>query len=97
MFLAKIDKTNTFFNRNVTTKFVQLHYFLSQNIGADERYCVPPRGVTRFDGARGKKQVWCPDVRTRGLSEANLLYWRKCLWHCWDLSAAPQSFIAFLV
>jgi len=42
------------------------------------------RGVTRIDGARGKKQLWRPHVRTWGLSEANVLYWRKCLWHCWD-------------
>jgi len=41
-------------------------------------------GVTRLDGARVKKQVWCPHVRTWGLSEANVLYWRKYLWHCWD-------------
>ena len=31
----------------------------------------PPRGVTRLDGARGKKLVWRPQVRTWGLSEAN--------------------------
>jgi len=36
------------------------------------------RGVTRLVGARGKKHV-----RTWDLSEANLLYWRKCLWHFW--------------
>jgi len=43
-------------------------------------------GVTRWDGARDKKQVWLPGVRTWCLSEANLLYWRKCLWHDWDFS-----------
>jgi len=31
------------------------------------------RGETRLDCVRGKKQVWRPDVRTRGLSEANVL------------------------
>jgi len=31
------------------------------------------RSVTRWDGARGKKQVWRPHVRTWGLSEANVL------------------------
>ena len=36
-------------------------------------------GVTRLDGARGKKQVWRPHVRTWALSEANLLHWRKYL------------------
>jgi len=48
------------------------------------------RDVTRLDGARGKKQVWRPHVRTWwGLSEANVLHWRKYLWHCWDFSAPP--------
>jgi len=50
---------------------------------------VTIRGVTRLDGARGKKQVWRPHVRNWGLSEANVLYWWKCLWHCWDFSAPP--------
>ena len=49
------------------------------------------RGVTRLDGVRGKKQVWRPQVRTCGLSEANALYWRKYLWHCWDFSAPPAG------
>jgi len=44
-------------------------------------------GVTRLNGARGKKQVWRPSVRTWRLSEANPLHWRKYLWHCWDFSA----------
>ena len=50
------------------------------------------RGVTRLDGAQGKKQVWRPHVRTWGLSEANVLFWRKYLWHCWDFMAPPQWF-----
>jgi len=29
------------FNSNLTTKFVQLQYFLSQSIGADTRLCAP--------------------------------------------------------
>jgi len=50
--------------------------------------CTPTRrGVTRLDGARGKKQVWCPHVQTWDLLDANLLYWKKYLWHCWDFSA----------
>jgi len=32
------------------------------------------RGITRWDGALGKKQVWRPDVRTWHLSEANVLF-----------------------
>jgi len=48
------------------------------------------RGVTRLDGARGKKQVRRPRVRTWGLSEANLLFWRKYLWHFWYFSAPPH-------
>ena len=47
---------------------------------------IRPRGVTRLNGAGGKKQVWRRRVRTWGLSEANLLYWRKYLWHCWGFS-----------
>jgi len=37
-------------------------------------------GVTRLDGARGKKQVWSPHTWTWGLSKANVLYWSKYLW-----------------
>ena len=29
-------------NSNAAMKFVQQQYFLSQNIGWDKRYCVPP-------------------------------------------------------
>jgi len=47
------------------------------------------RGVTRLVAARGKKQVCRPHVRTWGLSETNVVYWSKCLWHCWDVSASP--------
>jgi len=47
-------------------------------------YRAVGRGVTKLDGARGKKQVWRPYVRTWGLSEANVLYWREYLWHCWN-------------
>jgi len=32
-------------------------------------------GLTRLDGARGKKQVWRPCIRTWGLPEANVLHW----------------------
>ena len=45
------------------------------------------RGVTRLDGARGKQKVRRTHVRLWGLSEANVLYRRKYLWHCWDFSA----------
>jgi len=51
--------------------------------------CAGGRGVTRLDGTRGKKHVWRPRGWTWALSEANLLYWRKYLWHCWDFSAPP--------
>ena len=37
--------------------------------------------------SRDKKQVWLPRVRTWCLSEANVVYWRKCLWH-WDFFGA---------
>ena len=36
------------------------------------RWTVANRVETRLDGARGKKQVWCPHVRTWALSEANV-------------------------
>jgi len=48
------------------------------------------RDVTRLHGARDKKQVWSPHGRNWGLSEANALYWRKYLWHCWDFSAPRE-------
>jgi len=37
----------------------------------------------RLDGTQGKKQFWL--VQNWGLSEANLLHWRKYLWHSWDV------------
>ena len=39
---------------------------------------------------RDKKQVWRPHVRTWGLSEANVPYWRVSLQHCWDSSAPGE-------
>jgi len=39
---------------------------------------ITVRGATKVDGARGKKQVWRPYVRTWGLSEANVLHWSSC-------------------
>jgi len=51
--------------------------------------CVMTKSVTRLDGARGKKQIWRPHVRTWGLSEAIVLHWRRYLWHCWAFSAPP--------
>jgi len=33
----------------------------------EQRRIVAFRGVTRLNGARGKKQVWRPHVRTWGL------------------------------
>ena len=47
------------------------------------------RGATRLDGAWGKKQAWRLLVGNWGLAEANVLYWRKYLWHCLDFSAFP--------
>jgi len=49
-----------------------------------------PRGVTRLDGTHGKKQVWRPNIQNWGLLEANVLYWRKYLSHCWDFFALSQ-------
>ena len=72
---------------------------------------TPSEGVTRLYGARGKYQirrppgrsgapmveVWRPYGQIRVLSKANLLYWRKYLWHCWDFSAPLQWFSAPIV
>jgi len=49
---------------------------------------------------QGRNEIrWRPGQETSlaplfetGLSEANILYRRKCLWHCWDFSAPPQWF-----
>ena len=60
-------------------------------VGVGLRQCYVLRGVTKLDGARGKKQVWRPHVRNWGLPEGNALYWRKYLWHCWDSSAASAA------
>ena len=38
------------------------------------------------------QDVWRSHFRAWGLSEANVLYWRKYLWHCWDFAAPPQWF-----
>ena len=52
------------------------------------------RDGIRLDGARDNMQVLslAPHVRTWGLLEANVLYWRKHLWHCWAFSA-PHAVI----
>ena len=59
-----------------------------QSVSA-EQICIIPRGVTRLDGAWGKKQLWLPHIWIWSLMEANWLYWRKYLWHCWISSAPP--------
>ena len=51
--------------------------------------CAVFRGITRLDGAQVKMQVWRPHVQTWDLSEANIWYWRKYLWHCWAFLAPP--------
>ena len=38
-------------------------------------------------GTISKFGVWHPHVRTWGLLEANVQYWRNYLWHCWAFSA----------
>jgi len=42
------------------------------------------RKVTRLDAPWGKKQVRHSHVLTWGHSEANVLFWKKCLWHWCD-------------
>ena len=51
---------------------------------------VNVRGITSLDGARGKKQVWRPRVRSWVLSEENVLYWRNYLRHCQDFSTPEE-------
>jgi len=46
------------------------------------------RGVTRLNGARGKKQVLRSHVRSLGLSEANVL--KKVLVRLLELCDTPQ-------
>ena len=58
--------------------------------------CCRSKDVARLDGAQGKKQVWRPCVQSWGLSEANVLYWRKYLWHCWDFSAPGELYPPWL-
>jgi len=55
---------------------------MSRNILMSHVRCHNQGCVARLDGARGKKRVWRPHVRTWGLSEFNVLYWRKYWWHC---------------
>jgi len=50
--------------------------------------------MTSLDGAWGKKQVWCPQVQTWGLSEANVSSWKNYLWHSWDFLASLRSHLA---
>jgi len=38
----------------------------------------------------GQETSLAPHVRTWGLSEANVLFWKKCIWHCCDL-LVPSS------
>ena len=59
--------------------------------------CHSSSGVTRLDGARGKKQVWCPHIWIWDLLEANVLYWRKYLWQFWVFMVPPQWFGAPIV
>ena len=37
----------------------------------------------------GQEASLAPHVGTWRLSEANILYWKKYLWHCWDFSPPP--------
>jgi len=69
---------------------------MSRRKAVDQNVCGG-RGATRLDGVQGKKQVWCPHVRTKVFSEANALYCRKYLWHFVIFPPPPQSFGAPIV
>ena len=45
----------------------------------------------------GQEASLVPPCLTWGLSEANVLCWRKYSWHCWDFMVPPQSFSAPIV
>ena len=49
------------------------------------------KGVTRLDGARGKKQVGAPTFEPE-VYWKQMCCWRKYLWHGYDFSASPQWF-----
>jgi len=55
------------------------------------------RSVTRLDSTRRKKQVWRPHVRTWGLSEANVLYWKSTCDIVGTFRRPRQSFSASIV
>ena len=86
------------------TSFEGAEFNFARPGGAEHFRGATDRSVTRLDGARGKKQVWRPRVRTWGLSEGNSLQWRKYLWNYWDFSAPaadiwhpPQRFGATII
>jgi len=86
--ITVLDTQNLFPQMKTSRKdHIWLHY-----IFIPSRKCTAIRGVTRLDGARDEKQLWHPHIRTWALSGANVLYWRKYLWHFWDFSATRQSF-----
>ena len=51
-------------------------------------FSVLQPGVQRGQMAPGTRSL-APHVRNWGLSQANVLYWRKYLWYCWDFFAPP--------
>jgi len=57
-----------------TKKVAQLSFCMTCSVfgGLDKNQMHIGRGVTRLDGARRKKQVWRPHVRTWGFSEATV-------------------------
>ena len=63
--------------------------FLSKQSYSMQRFAC--RGVTRLAGPAGQKASLAPGVRTWALSEANVVYWKKYLWHCRGFFCAPCS------
>ena len=99
MFFAhEIKASNASLPKTLCVTFNNL--FFEKNIkGASTIRGVPRLGDKKVNLATpwDKKQVWRPHVRALGLSEANILHWRKCLWHCWDFPTPLQSFGATIV
>ena len=75
-----------------------LTYFFAKLLVTNGLFFIPSTMSSSIQ--RRNVIKWCqeqeeslaPDVQTWDLSEANVLYWRKYLWHCWDFSVHSQSF-----
>ena len=77
-----VDLENCIFCLRCSFVFFLLCFYSRLASGAE----VWTGGVSRSHGARDKKQVWRPRVRTWDLLGVNVLYVKKYLRHRWDFS-----------